>query len=248
MSASWVRRILPLVGCCCLLAVAGVSSGATYTYFGEDLGLGESTRLTSHPNADSARNTFLAGLTGVGTEDFESFAVGAGAPLTVNFGTAGTATLSGSGSIAQVISGTNGYGRYPISGTKYWETNTQWGISFSTAQAAFGFYGVDIGDFQGQVTLTLTGGGSASYNIPHSVPAPGGSVLYFGVIATTAAETFSSVTFSNTGSSTDWFAFDDMTIGTLQQVTDPIIPEPMTMLSALVGIGGLAGYVRRRRG
>jgi hypothetical protein len=237
---------LPLVGCC-LLALCATGNAATYTYFGEDLGLGESVRLTSHPNADNARNLFLAGLTGVGTEDFESFADGTKAPLALTFPGAGTATLQGSGEIERITSGTNGYGRYPISGDQYWETGYSFSIAFANAQAAFGFYGVDIGDFNGQVTLALAGGGTTTLTIPNTVGGSGGAVLYYGVIVTEASETFTSVTFGNTASGVDYFGFDDMTIGTLEQVEDPIIPEPMTMLSALLGLGALGGYIRKRR-
>jgi len=75
---------------------------------------------------------------------------------------AGTATFTGTGQIANVPSGDNGFGRYPISGNQYFDTGSVFTITFSTAIAAFGFFGVDIGDFGGQVTLTLTHLGAAN--------------------------------------------------------------------------------------
>ena len=55
-------------------------------------------------------------------------------------------------------------------------------IDFDTAVAAFGFYGVDIGDFSGQVTVTTVNGGTNVYNVGNTVNGPGGSVLFWGVI------------------------------------------------------------------
>lgn len=244
-----IRKVVMMLAVACGLAVmCSVAGAVPLTYFGEDLGLGESTRLVSHPNADAAQTAFLAGLVGVGTETFESYATLTPAPLAIVFPGAGTATLNGNGNVDTVVSGTNGVGRYPISGNNYWEASNVFSATFTAPQAAFGFYGVDIGDFNGQVTLTLAGGGSLTLTVPNSTGISGGSVLYYGVIATTAAETFTSVTFGNTAAGTDYFAFDDMTIGTLEQV-DPniVVPEPVTVAGLFLGVGSLAGYLRRRK-
>ena len=128
-------------------------SAVPATFFGEDLGLGEYTPLSSWPNAAAARAAFLSTLvSGVGTENFESYGAGVGAPLPVWFPGAGVvATLQGNGVIVEVPSGqTNGFGRYPTSGTKFWESSDVFNITFSAPIAAFGFYGVDIGDFRGE--------------------------------------------------------------------------------------------------
>jgi hypothetical protein len=118
--------------------------------------LGTPTReLSIRPNADGTQAAFLANLVGVGTETFEGFADGSDAPLAVTFPGAGTATLLGSGFIDNVPSGTNGVGRFPISGNQYWDSSFSFSINFSAPVAAFGFYGVDIGDFSGHLTLTL---------------------------------------------------------------------------------------------
>jgi len=217
------------------------------TFFGEDTGLGEDTPLAipgGIPNSLAAQADFLSNLVGVGTEDFEGFAFGTSAPLTLTFPGAGTATLEGGGYVNTVPVGqTNGVGRYAVSGTNYWETTDVFAIEFSAPVAAFGFFGVDIGDFGGQVTVTTANSVEVVYAIPNTINGPGGSVLYFGLIDTD--NPFVKVTFGNTASGVDFFGFDDMTIGSVEQV-QPAIPEPGTMLLLGSGLVGLAGLGRRK--
>jgi hypothetical protein len=227
---------------------ASTGAHAYSVFFGQDLGLGEATPLpsASRVNSTAAQNSFLANLVGVGTETFEGFASGTGAPLNLNFPGAGTATMGGSGSIQTVAPGTtNGFGRYAISGSNFWEASSgSFTIGFSAPVAAFGFWGVDIGDFNGQVTLTLQSGSIVNLVVPNSINIAGGSVLYYGLIASGAGELFTSITFGNTNAGTDFFAFDDMTIGSLQQVRPT--PEPGTL--ALLGLAAaVAGAAARRR-
>lgn len=222
-----------------VLLWASFATAAPITFFGEDLGLGESTPLTSWTNASAAQASFYSNLTGISTEDFESFS-----GTTADFGGGLTATL-GAGSLTTVSSGTNGYGRYPISGDNYWEVSSEFTLTFSESISAFGFYGVDIGDFNGQVELGLNNGGTTTINIGNSIDIAGGSVLYFGFYD--LVDSYSSITFGNTASGIDVFAFDDFTIGTIENVTpgggDPV-PEPSTII--LLG-GGLLGLVFARR-
>ena len=109
-----------LLGTIAIAMVIGIGSPAhAYTFFfGEDLGLGEDTRLPNTPNADAARKNFLSNLVrvGVATETFESFAPGTTLPLAIIFPGAGTVTLQGNGTINNAPTGTNGIGGYPISG------------------------------------------------------------------------------------------------------------------------------------
>lgn len=233
------------VGFLLVILTLGLSVSAALafqaTYFGEDLGKGENVRLPAFPNASAARASFLAQLVGVGTENFESFSIGAGAPLSLTFPGAGTATLLGSGSIANVPSGTNGFGRYPTSGNQYWEVSGSFSINFSNPVAAFGFYGIDIGDFGGNVTLKTENGQTVNYVIPHTINGSGGGVLFFGVIDTN--NPFVNATFGNTAAGIDVFGFDDMTIGSVQQVRP--VPVPATIL--LMGSGLLSLGLRRMR-
>jgi hypothetical protein len=225
------------------------SANAYDIYFGQDLGLGEGTPLpvASRVQSTAAQNSFLSNLVGVGTETFEGFATGTGAPLALTFPGAGTATLGGTGNIATVAPGTtNGFGRYAISGANYWEVSGAFTIAFSDPVAAFGFWGVDIGDFNGQVTLTLQSGGVVNLTVPNSTNIAGGSVLYYGLIAEGAGELFTSITFGNTAAGTDVFAFDDMTIGSLQQVRPTPEPGSLALFGLAAALAGTFVRIRRR--
>lgn len=240
-----MRRYL-IASVTALLMATGTAEAAPVTFFGEDLGLGENTRLASHPNADNARALFFSNLVGVGTETFEVIGAGAGAPLGISFAGAGTATLQGSGVTVSVPIGTNGFGRYPISGNIYWEPgNGTFSIGFSDPVAAFGFYGVDIGDFDGQITLALQSGVLTNLVVPNTVDGAGGAVLYFGVIDT--ANPFSLITFGNTAAGVDVFGFDDFSIGSVEQVSLSPVPEPATMLLFGSSLAALAGAAWKRR-
>jgi hypothetical protein len=235
--------LLALIG----LMAASSALAAPVTFFGEDLGGGEGVRLAAHPNADAARNAFFSNLSGVGTEYFDTFADGTVAPLIISFGAAGTAKIQGSGEVNSVPSGTNGVGRYPISGDNYWEGTNSFYIEFSDAIAAFGFYGIDIGDFDGQVTLTAIDGMTTTLlTVPNSINIAGGSVLYFGFYDT--ANQYTKITFGNTESGTDYFGFDNMTIGSLQQVQPNAVPEPTSLILLGTGLGaiGLAAWRKRQ--
>ena len=222
-----------------IVLVFGVSSApaAFNVFFGEDLG----PRSTPGPNSLSAQASFLGLLTGVRTEDFEGFANGTSPPIILTFGS-DTATLSGGGTFGEIRDYPD-FGRFATSGTNYLNTNATFSIAFSGPQAAFGFFGTDIGDFSGQLTMTLTNGGTTNFTIPHTVGAPDASVLYYGLIGNTAADTFTSIQFGTTTAS-DSFGFDDMTVGTQENV----IPEPPTLIIwSLLGILGIGIRWWRRR-
>jgi len=200
-----------------VIAASEIGVGALRTFFAEDGGFGDTTlQRTGSGNADDAAALFLAAVTSWGTEDFEGFADDLPAPLAIDFGGFTTATLDGAGFVNTILPpGTNAVGRYPLSGDNYYDSSSTFFITFSVAVRAFGFYGIDLGDFGGSVTLTLTHADSSTtvLTIPHTVSGLGGSMNFFGFVLTAGVPSVTRIDFGNTVPGFDVFGFDDMTVG-----------------------------------
>lgn len=240
------KGILALAATTLTLLVAGSAQASILTYFGEDANPGSSTT-----HSDTAHTQFLNNLaSSVGTEDFESVSSGTYNLLGINFpGSAGsiTATLTGSSMEICAYNGCGGSGRFAISGTHYLDTSTQFNLAFSSPVSAFGFYGTDIGDFGGRLTLMLTGGGTATLTIPTSLGSSGsssGQQIFFGFIDPTLS--YSGIQFGNTSGGSDFFGFDNMIIGDLQQV-QLSVPEPGSFVMLGLGLLGLYSLLLLRR-
>ena len=231
----------------CLLT----AHAAPVVYFGEDLNPSQQineqpdnpARLTNYPSSTLAANRFRSRLTGVATENFESFTPGS-SPTTVTFGS-DTATLSGSSAIYDVPTNTFS-GTYPTSGNTFLQLVSLspgfFAIDFSTAQAAFGLFATDIEVAQLQIILVTEAGTRTTLTLASTLPQASGGMTFFGIIDTQSP--FIRVEFSRVGNQEDGFGFDDMTIGRAEQVH----PEPASLdigLYAGIEITGTVGATYR---
>jgi PEP-CTERM motif len=205
---------------------------------------------------------------------FENVNPGDSTPLPVLFnGSANnriTATLTGSGTTpsgqAQTVMGEGEVGRFNTTtgGQNYWRINAsgtaEFSITFDRSISAFGFYGTDIGDFGGMLSLVLTPADTTlpleSLTIrPESQgSATNGLAMFYAFADATRA--YSKITFVTSGTlsdgaAEDFFGFDDFIVADSGQFlttppTPPGVPEPGSL--ALVGLALFAaGYARKSR-
>jgi len=244
-------RFTQIVAALMVSAWASTASAQT-RFFAEDKRWALTNTSTVGTNSDAQRQLFLNNLVGVGTESFESYADNTSTPLALSFSGAGNATLSNNG---QVSNNAGGAGRRPTDGVNYWDLSTggggaQFSISFSNYIAAFGVYGVDVGDFGDQLTLAFYSNGSLveAWSPLHGLGGGGngpndGNLNFFGYINT--QNLFNEIRFSSTSLTSqdpDFWGFDQMTIGSVEQVR---VPEPGVF--SLIGFGAAALLWRRRR-
>jgi hypothetical protein len=242
----------------CVLALAA-NAGPANIYFGE-----RTTDTGTAPSGDplAARNAFLAAMQPTVTSyNFDSLLGGAPVqnpqPTTLSdlefTGSGGstiTASISGTGSIVNQPNA----GRFATSSPNFWQqlSGSALTITFDTAISAFGFYGTDIGDFEGQLTLQLTPSDGISpvetlvvNNTTGSTA--DGSLLFYGFAD--SSKSYSQITIlSNTPSQQDFFGFDDFVVGDAGQSPAPggSVPEPTSLALVSLSLAGLATASRRK--
>ncbi|TVQ32756.1 MAG: hypothetical protein EA376_05180 [Phycisphaeraceae bacterium] len=134
-------------------------------------------------------------------------------------------------------------GRYPTHGVHYigaiiTDSIPHMTIEFDEPQEAFGIWGIDVGDFGGDLLITLVGADDQRH---FEIPAIStnseftGSIMFFGFAE--AGFEFSSVLIGNSNPE-DIFAFDELTVGR-------IIPAPGA--GATLALASIAGLRLRRR-
>jgi hypothetical protein len=187
-------------------------------------------RPASTPNSTQAAGSFLSRLVGVHTESFEAFAYDS-VPTNLTFGT-NVAVLSSPANNPIRINtvtdwgmGTDGGGEYPAAGTNWLElvadgTTSAWfTVTFNTPQSAFGFWGSDVEVHT--LRLVLVGTNGARTAVPVSIPVPQGSAGAYFLGVVDRANPFTAVEFQGTQDGVagrDGWGFDDLTIGTPEQV------------------------------
>lgn len=235
----WKTAIITMGLALCVAPGAGASYttetvGSFTTYFGEDEGNGETTTTIPGTTATGAEAAFLSQLSGITTESFENFENNTFKPFN-------TATISGIDANDDVKT-TPSTGRYGIGEGTYIATKNNFSIKFENNISAFGFYGIDITDFDSedlQINLYTNTSSTPFKTLSISSAYKAfGSVLYFGFYSTT--ETFNKIEFVNSANG-DVYGFDKMSIGT----PVPLPPSALMLGSGLLGLMGLLKTRRR---
>jgi PEP-CTERM motif len=260
------------------LSIAGAAAlapavAAPTVYTGEDLAAGSAANM---PNSFAARDQFVAQLSGVGTEGFESFASGteffANPSAVLDFAGSGvTASLTG----GRVVD-TPSAGRFPVDGTNYLRTGFNQRITFKSPVDAFGLFVIDANEVDNdpatvtinEQTLTQAQIDARPFDSVDGIfriiteRSPGnfevlfsggtfptdGSALFVGLID--ATHPYSNIILINGASGLDEPFLDNFAYDQLTVGTMAElapIPEPSTWALMALGLAGVAGWARRRR-
>jgi hypothetical protein len=152
-------------------------------FFGEDLNHSPPNPMSTHPESDAARKNFFSFLKGKNIEAFDGMSnTDHGDGFSFNYGN----VIYIDGKLTDELE----FGIYPISGSKFLRCTTIegafLGVEFSAPIAAFGFYGLSMGqrDDQFQLRTSDTSGKTSTFEIMNTIDSPAGSVLYWAIIDT----------------------------------------------------------------
>lgn len=175
----------------------------------------------------TARTSFSAAVASESVITFESVALGGAYGIDPIAGvafagplSAVSATFTTTGQMRVVETPPGGYaGRFNTTsgGTRFLDFQDNLTITLSTPVNAFGFYGTDVGDFDGQVKVTLTDdvGGTQTFDVPHSLLGSDGALLFWGIKRAAPIVSVRLFCVPNTVGLTDYFGIDDIRIGSL---------------------------------
>jgi hypothetical protein len=250
-----------------LIACVSFGAGASpVVYFGQDPGANGSFVVGG--NSQQQQTAFLGALQpGYVSEGFSpnSFTQGQTASPTALSILGGHGTIAATaGDTAAEITGQNCddqgcTGRFdttapgaPPGASYWWEASQSFTVMFGSSASAFGFYGTDLSDFGGSLSLQLLNAsgaqvGSSLVISPAGGGAQNGGLLFYGF--TDSQQSYSGVRFVLTqqpgATSIDVGGFDDLVVGNVPSQTS--IPEPTTLALVSLALVGAAAS-RRRRG
>jgi len=218
----------------------------------------------AYPNSQAMHALFLSRINGALTESFEECPTWS-CPTNLMFGTGtnvaalfwstnGSAGDTNASAIISLSDPTNTIaGTFPITGTNFlcFDWNCVYGsndycqITFSTPQAAFGFYATDLEFNTLSLTFARADGSTTNVVVPFPVYQGSGAVFYQGVID--RANPFTSVTITNVGwgNLADGIAFDDLTIGAQNAIISAAPAELQIVEDSQLQIQGTVGAIYR---
>ncbi|HOL65711.1 MAG TPA: PEP-CTERM sorting domain-containing protein [Accumulibacter sp.] len=230
------------------MSLAGGVQAANFNLF---YGLDQRSGGGPRPNSDAAHASFLGALNGanIGIETFEDNPLGSFLGGAVRLDFAGTALTGNLRSLSTLQSDI--YASTRLNGSRVLNADTHgrhdyFDLTFSAPVVAFGFYGHSFSDYAAfgiaglpPIQITIDGGYPVDVVNLDPLNIQQNSVNFFGLISDTP---FTTVRMTNPVSfEVDGVFLDDITVAT----PGANVPEPASLLLALLGLGSL-GLMRRR--
>jgi hypothetical protein len=230
------------------MSLAGGVQAANFNLF---YGLDQRSGGGPRPNSDAAHASFLGALNGanIGIETFEDNPLGSFLGGAVRLDFAGTALTGNLRSLSTLQSDI--YASTRLNGSRVLNADTHgrhdyFDLTFSAPVVAFSFYGHSFSNWAASgiaglppIQITIDGGYPVDVVNLDPLNIQQNSVNFFGLISDTP---FTTVRMTNPVSfEVDGVFLDDITVAT----PGANVPEPASLLLALLGLGSL-GLMRRR--